>query len=103
MTQTAVNPKSEPQEKRRFALPSAYAVYENWGSPDQQAIRTATPDRLSSEEFAAGSMGPKVHAACWFAEQTGGFAAIGSIHDTQALLRGQAGTRVAFPTAVRAG
>ena len=38
-------------------------------------------------------------AACWFAERTGGFAAIGSIHDTQALLRGEAGTRVALDTA----
>ncbi len=37
-------------------------------------------------------MGPKVRAACWFAERTGGFAAIGSIDDTQALLRGEAGT-----------
>ena len=43
-------------------------------------------------------MGPKVRAACWFAERTGGFAAIGSIHDTQALLRGEAGTRVALET-----
>jgi carbamate kinase len=48
------------------------------------------------------SMGPKVRAACWFAERTGGFAAIGSIHDTQALLRGDAGTRVALD-AVRTG
>jgi len=37
----------------------------------------------------------KVSAACWFAERTGGFAAIGSINDTEALLNGEAGTRVA--------
>jgi len=72
------------------------AVYTGWGTPEQQAIRSATPDELASAEFAAGSMGPKVRAACWFAERTGGFAAIGSIHDTQALLRGEAGTRVAL-------
>ena len=48
-------------------------------------------------------MGPKVRAACWFAERTGSFAAIGSIADTQALLRGEAGTRVAVETAVPTG
>ena len=77
------------------------AVYEGWGSPDQRPIRSATPDMLASAEFAAGSMGPKVRAACRFVERTGGVAAIGSIHDTQALLRGEAGTRVA-PDGVRA-
>jgi carbamate kinase len=75
------------------------AVYEKWGTPDQRPIRNATPDQLAAAEFAAGSMGPKVRAACWFAERTGGFAAIGSITDTQALLRGETGTRVALDTA----
>ena len=79
------------------------AVYAGWGTPDQRAIRSATPDELASSEFAAGSMAPKVAAACWFAERTGGFAAIGSIHDTQALLRGEAGTRVALDTAAVGG
>ncbi len=39
-------------------------------------------------------MGPKVRAACSFVEETGGLAAIGSIADTPALLRGEAGTVV---------
>jgi len=76
------------------------AVYADWGTPDQRAIHHATPDELAAGSFAAGSMGPKVRAACWFAERTGGFAAIGSIDDTQALLSGEAGTRVAVETAV---
>ena len=59
----------------------------------------ATPEMLERAEFAEGSMGPKVRAACWFAERTGGFAAIGAIADTQALLRGEAGTRVALDAA----
>ena len=75
------------------------AVYAGWGTAEQQAISSATPDELASSEFAAGSMAPKVRAACWFAERTGGFAAIGSIHHTQALLRGEAGTRVALDAA----
>jgi carbamate kinase len=70
------------------------AVYADWGTPDQRAIRRATPDALADTEFAAGSMGPKVRAACSFVEQTGGLAAIGSIKDTPALLRGEAGTTV---------
>ena len=75
------------------------AVYTGWGTPDQQAIRRASPDALSTTEFAAGSMGPKVRAACRFVEQTGGLAAIGAIADTDALVRGDAGTVVA-PDAV---
>jgi carbamate kinase len=70
------------------------AVYSDWGTPDQRAIRRATPEALAETEFAAGSMGPKVRAACSFVEQTGGLAAIGSISDTPALLRGEAGTVV---------
>jgi carbamate kinase len=77
------------------------AVYADWGSPRQRAIRNATPDELDGGQFAAGSMGPKVRAARWFAERTGAFAAIGSIDDTQALLRGDAGTRISLQAAVR--
>jgi carbamate kinase len=70
------------------------AVYSGWGTPEQRAIRRATPEALAETEFAAGSMGPKVRAARWFVEHTGGRAAIGSISDTPALLRGEAGTIV---------
>jgi carbamate kinase len=70
-------------------------VYEGWGTADQRRIDRATPAELSSSEFAEGSMGPKVRAACQFVEETGGKAVIGSITDTQAMLRGQAGTTVA--------
>jgi carbamate kinase len=70
------------------------AVYADYGTPSQRAIRRATPTALAGSVFAAGSMGPKVHAACWFVEQTGGHAAIGSITDAAALLSGEAGTVV---------
>jgi carbamate kinase len=70
------------------------AVYDDWGTPNQRRIRRATPEALSQAEFAAGSMGPKVHAACSFVQETGGTAAIGSIADTPALLGGEAGTLV---------
>ena len=70
------------------------AIYADWGTPDQRAIRRATPEALAEMAFAPGSMGPKVRAACSFVEETGGLAAIGSISDTPALLRGEAGTIV---------
>jgi carbamate kinase len=79
------------------------AVYTGWGTPDQRAIGDVTPEMLDADAFAAGSMGPKVRAACWFAERGGGFAAIGSIEHTQALLRGETGTRIAMSTAVHTG
>jgi carbamate kinase len=71
------------------------AVYDGWGTPEQRAIRRATPEALGESEFAAGSMGPKVRAACEFVERTGKTAVIGSIADTGALVRGEAGTVVA--------
>jgi carbamate kinase len=70
------------------------AVYADWGTPEQRAIRRATPNALAETEFAAGSMAPKVRAACSFVAETGGLAAIGSFSDTAALLRGETGTIV---------
>jgi carbamate kinase len=70
-------------------------VYANWGTPEQRLISRATPEELAGGEFAEGSMGPKVKAACVFAEEMGGRAVIGSITDTQALIQGKAGTTVA--------
>jgi carbamate kinase len=75
------------------------AVYSDWGTPDQRAIRRATPESLAASEFAAGSMGPKVRAACEFVTKTGKRAAIGSIADTQALVQGEAGTVVTLDAA----
>jgi carbamate kinase len=75
------------------------AVYSGWGTPEQRAIRRATPEALARSEFAEGSMGPKVKAACTFVEQTGRVAAIGSITETAALVRGEAGTTVALDAA----
>ena len=43
---------------------------------------------------AAGSMAPKVAAACRFVRRTGGFAGIGALEDASRIVAGQAGTRV---------
>jgi carbamate kinase len=45
-------------------------------------------------DFAAGSMGPKVDAACRFVETTGKRAAIGSLEDIEKIVDGAAGTNV---------
>ena len=40
-------------------------VYEDWGTPEQRRLDEVTPDELRGQlDFAAGSMGPKVDAAC---------------------------------------
>jgi carbamate kinase len=70
------------------------AVYEDWGTPTARPIHRASPDEMASRSFAAGSMGPKVEAACRFARANSGFAAIGALADAGALLRGEAGTTI---------
>jgi carbamate kinase len=45
-------------------------------------------------DFAAGSMGPKVEAGWRFVERTDGEAAIGSLDDLRALVRGATGTQI---------
>jgi len=75
--------------------PSAFVGF---GTPGQQAIAQAQPDVLLREygaEFAAGSMLPKVVAACDFAKASGKPAVIGALADIEAMLAGTAGTRVA--------
>ena len=69
-------------------------VYSGWGTPDQQRLGEVTPDELEAMEFAAGSMGPKVEAACGFARTTGNTAVIGALDDIADIVIGTAGTRV---------
>ena len=75
-------------------LTAADAVYEGWGTPAQRAIRRASPEALSAMTFAAGSMGPKVDAACRFARATGKRAAIGELSQLGRILAGEAGTTI---------
>ncbi|MDB5816672.1 MAG: carbamate kinase, partial [Rhizobacter sp.] len=70
------------------------AVYLDWGKPTRRAVGKVSPGALSSQAFQAGSMGPKVEAACEFTRQTGKPALIGSLTQIDAMLAGQAGTRV---------
>ena len=67
-------------------------VLKDFGTPGQEPVLRATPGSLRELDFPAGSMGPKVDAACRFVELTGGVAAIGTLDDATAILRGEAGT-----------
>jgi carbamate kinase len=51
-------------------------------------------EELRALEFPAGSMGPKVEAACLFVEATGGRAAIGALTKIQQIVDGDEGTQV---------
>jgi carbamate kinase len=75
-------------------LTDAEAVYADWGKPTQRQIRRASPAALIKMPFAAGSMGPKVEAACRFAAVTGKKAAIGALADLNRIIAGEAGTTV---------
>lgn len=70
------------------------AVMTGWGTPDAREIRKATPAQLRDLRFAAGSMGPKVDAACRFVQATGSWGAIGALDQVDAILAGEAGTRI---------
>ncbi|TLX60868.1 carbamate kinase [Stutzerimonas nosocomialis] len=71
-------------------------AYLDWGTPAQRRIGEAHPDQLERLGFAAGSMGPKVQAACEFVRHTGKVAVIGSLADIEAIVQGRAGTRVSL-------
>ena len=83
--------------KQRFmamSQPDADGVYLDWGTPQARRLARTTPAELAGHRFAAGSMGPKVEAACRFASATGKRAAIGALADLSRILTGEAGTTV---------
>lgn len=79
------------------------AVYLDWGLPSQRAVGKVAPQALARElknhAFPAGSMAPKVEAACAFVLATGKRAVIGSLNQIEALLAGTAGTQVSIDAA----
>jgi carbamate kinase len=69
-------------------------VYADWGTPGQRRLGQVTPAELRDEQFAAGSMGPKVEAAARFVEATGKRAAIGSLAEIERIVAGETGTQI---------
>ena len=70
------------------------AVEVGFGTATSQPIGHTTVGALRAQSFPAGSMGPKVDAACRFVEATGKPAMIGCLDDADELLAGTAGTVV---------
>lgn len=75
-------------------LTDVAAVERAWGTDHATPIHQVTVTELAALRFDAGSMQPKVTAACRFVRATGGRAGIGALRDAAAILRGEAGTVV---------
>lgn len=69
------------------------AVYRDFGTDQSTPLSDMTVGAARALEMPAGSMGPKLQAACDFAE-AGGISGIGRLQDAVAILEGSAGTRV---------
>ena len=85
--------------KGLIMLTDVPTVFLQYGTPDQVAIHSAGSEALRRLALPAGSMGPKVEAACRFVEATGQTAVIGSLQDAEQIVRGQAGTIVSAGSA----
>lgn len=75
-------------------LTDVEAVQEGWGTPEARPIRSTTPAEIRRIRFAAGSMGPKVEAACRFVDATGHPAAIGSLSMATEIMAWRSGTLI---------
>ena len=70
------------------------AVFVDWGKPRQRALGHVSPKTLAGMSFPAGSMGPKIEAACRFVQASDKRAVIGSLDQIEAMLAGNAGTQI---------
>ena len=84
--------------ERFVILTDVPGVAIDYGSPSQRWLEEVAVAELrrhlAEGQFSAGSMGPKVAAACRFVEATGGVAVIADLGATRAAVEGRAGTRV---------
>ena len=75
-------------------LTDVSAVATGWGTPEAKPLGESSAAELRGMAWDPGSIGPKVEAACRFAETRGNLAAIGALEDAAAILRGECGTQV---------
>jgi carbamate kinase len=75
-------------------LTDVEAVMADFGTPNEHPLGEVTIGDLERQDWAAGSIAPKVHGACHFVRETGGVAAIGSLERAAAVIAGTSGTRV---------
>jgi carbamate kinase len=89
---------------RLVMLTDVAHVERDWGTAAATPLHTTTPEELRALQFAAGSMHPKIEAACRFVELTGRTASIGALADLPAVVAGTTGTQVVpAPVPVAAG
>ncbi|QWF77946.1 carbamate kinase [Amycolatopsis sp. CA-230715] len=70
------------------------AVEDGYGTPAARPLHRVTSGELRARSFPAGSMGPKITAACRFVDGGGRFAAIGRLDAAEDLIAGTSGTIV---------
>ncbi|EEI20682.1 Carbamate kinase 1 [Lentilactobacillus hilgardii] len=79
-------------------LTSVGGVFYNYGKPNQQELKEVGVDEvqahIDADEFAKGSMMPKVKAAVDFVRNTGNPAVIGALEDVQNIIKGTEGTTI---------
>ena len=75
-------------------LTDVEGIFADFSTPSQRLMRDPTVAQLRAMSFSAGSMGPKIEAACRFVTSTGMRAAIGSLDDARGLLQGSSGSSV---------
>lgn len=73
-------------------LTDADAVYQDWGTPNQRALRDITTNDLLPFAVPDGAMGPKAEAVIQFVESTKNAAFIGALQDVELILAGDKGT-----------
>lgn len=73
-------------------LTDADAIYTDWGTPRQKALRDVTIEDIKPFAVPDGAMGPKAEAVIQFVEHTGKLAFIGALEDVDKILTGEKGT-----------
>ncbi|MSU91749.1 carbamate kinase [Rhodobacteraceae bacterium 2CG4] len=76
-------------------LTDVEAVFRDFGTDAQSAIRRLSPEDAVRLDLPDGSMAPKVAAAATFVSGRDRFACVGRLEDALAMLEGRAGTMVA--------
>jgi carbamate kinase len=73
-------------------LTDVTSVEVGYGTPAARPVAHVSTEEIRKLDLPAGSMGPKVSAACDFVDATGKIAAIGRLDDAEALVHGDKGT-----------
>lgn len=85
---------AELQADLLVLLTDVDGVMSDYGTPGQRLIREVRSNELQALSFPAGSMGPKVSAACRFVQDTGKHAAIGALAAASDVIGGSMGTQI---------